>query len=351
MYSNGKAQMVSISSYAGTRKDYVQGGGGNTSVKFDDRLMAIKASGYTLGEITPEKGYVTVDYQRILDYCNTVDTAKNEDFEKEGLEVSLGSVALLPGMENKRPSVEVGFHAFLGGCVIHTHAVYANILFCSEEGAGVAEKALKGTDTGYVHLPYIDPGFRLALAVKSVLDEYKAQYGVAPGLIFLENHGMIAHGDSAEETIAIHEAACSGIKEYLGLDAFPTPVIRKTADGFASDTAYLRSFMQRSGADEAFFNGLRLYPDQLVYLGGKMGDSIRLQDGGILYRTSEKEAQTIEETLLGVVYVIDMISRAGLKLKQMDEKGADFINNWESEKYRSQLIKADAATKRKSEDY
>ncbi|NLT96687.1 MAG: class II aldolase, partial [Christensenellaceae bacterium] len=60
----------------------------------------------------------------------------------------------------------------------------------------------------------------------------------------------------------------------------------------------------------------------------------------ILYKTGEKEAQVIEETLLGVVYVIDMISRTGLTLKQMDEKGADFINNWESEKYRSQLIKA-----------
>jgi len=340
MYSIGKAQLVSISSYAGARKDYVQGGGGNTSVKFDDRLMAIKASGYTLEEITPEKGYVTVDYQKILNYYNKVNTAENKDFEKESLEESLSSVVLLPGMENKRPSVEVGFHAFLGKCVLHTHAVYANILFCSEEGEDIAIKALKGKGLGYVYIPYIDPGFRLALAIKRATDDYLKQNGVAPSLIFLGNHGMIAHGDTAEETVAAHEAACNAIREYLGLDDFPTPMIRKTADGFASDTAYLRSFFARSGADEAFFERLRLYPDQLVYLGGKMGNSIQLRDGEILYKTGEKEAQVIEETLLGVVYVIDMISRTGLTLKQMDEKGADFINNWESEKYRSQLIKA-----------
>ncbi|MEM5770934.1 MAG: class II aldolase, partial [Bacillota bacterium] len=64
-----------------------------------------------------------------------------------------------------------------------------------------------------------------------------------------------------------------------------------------------------------------------------------IQDSEILYTTGEKEAQTIEETLLGVVYVTDMIAKAGLKLRQMDDKGADFINNWESEKYRSQQLK------------
>jgi rhamnose utilization protein RhaD (predicted bifunctional aldolase and dehydrogenase) len=339
MYSEGKEQLVKISSYAGARKDYVQGGGGNTSAKFDDTLMAIKASGYTLAEITPDKGYVTVNYQKILDYYNTVDPREDKDFEKESLEVSLGSVELLGGMENKRPSVEVGFHAFLKKCVIHTHAVYANILCCSEEGRDIAGKAFKNADMGYVFIPYIDPGFRLTLAVKEAVDAYKAEHGAAPSLIFLDNHGVIAHGDSAEEAIAVHEAACSSIKDYLGLKAFPAPAVKKTADGFASDTPYLKDFMAEYGADEAYFGALKIYPDQLVYLGGKMGGAIRIRDDEILYSTGEKEAQIIEETLLGVAYVIDMIAKAGLTLKQMDDRGADFINNWESEKYRSQLIK------------
>lgn len=339
MYNEGKAQLVSISSYAGARKDYVQGGGGNTSTKLNDKLMAIKASGYTLSEIIPEKGYVTVNYQKILHYYNTVDAGADKDFEKESLEVSLGSVELLPGMENKRPSVEVGFHAFLKKCVIHTHAVYANVLCCSEEGRGIAKQAIKNVDIGFVFIPYIDPGFRLTIEVKNAVDTYKAEHGIAPDLIFLENHGVIAHGDSDEEAIAVHEIANNGIKDYLGLDAFPAPGIKKTAGGFVSDTPYLKDFLARYNADEAYFNALKIYPDQLVYLVGKMGSDIRIQDGEILYSTGEKEAQTIEETLLGVVYVIDMIAKAGLKLRQMDDKDADFINNWESEKYRSQQIK------------
>ncbi len=339
MFSEGKTQLVSISSYAGDRKDYVQGGGGNTSVKFDDKLMAIKASGYMLSEITPERGYVTVNYQKIRDYYTNVDASRDIDFEKESLNVSLGSVALLPGMENKRPSVEVGFHAFLKKCVIHTHAVYANILCCSEEGHAIAEKALKTVSAGYVFIPYIDPGFRLTFEVKKAVDEYKGQHGAAPDLIFLENHGAIAHGDSDEEAITVHETANNSIKEYLGLDVFPSPSIKKAADGYASDTPYLKDFLIRYSADEAYFNALKLYPDQLVYLGGKMGREITIRNDEIVYKTSEKEARTIEETLLGVVYVIDMSQKAGLKLRQMDDKGADFINNWESEKYRSQQVK------------
>lgn len=46
---------------AGTRRDYVQGGG-NTSVKRDDRLMAVKASGFCLGDVTPSSAYAVMDY-------------------------------------------------------------------------------------------------------------------------------------------------------------------------------------------------------------------------------------------------------------------------------------------------
>ena len=42
---------VKMSQLAGSRSDYVQGGGGNTSVKLKNGQMAIKASGYCLKDI------------------------------------------------------------------------------------------------------------------------------------------------------------------------------------------------------------------------------------------------------------------------------------------------------------
>ena len=108
MYQTEKQKMMAISQYAGTRTDYVQGGGGNTSYKFDDRLMAIKASGYALSEVETEKGYVTMDYAGIkTDYAKLAES-KPDDIEKETLEINMKNISLLPGMENRRPSVEVG---------------------------------------------------------------------------------------------------------------------------------------------------------------------------------------------------------------------------------------------------
>jgi ribulose-5-phosphate 4-epimerase/fuculose-1-phosphate aldolase len=340
-YKEREEQMKRISSYAGNRPDYVQGGGGNTSVKFDDELMAIKASGYTLAEITERKGYVTVDYKKIMGYYNTVDAGAEKDFEKESLDVNLRSIVLLPGMEEKRPSVEVGFHSFLSVNVIHTHAVYANILCCTEEGRGIAEEIFRGSGIGYVFLPYIDPGFRLTLAVKQAVDQYRAEHGVLPDAVFMDNHGIIVHNDNPARAMEIHEEVNNRIRKKFDLHDFPQPSIKKTADGFISTTDYMKNFILETGADESYFNALTLYPDQLVYLGGKIGNIIVInkETGETVYHAAEKEAQTLEETLLGVVYVIRSIQKSGLTLRQMDEAGADFINNWESEKYRQKLIK------------
>ena len=53
-----------VSQSVGARADYVQGGGGNTSVKLENGLMAIKASGFCLKDITPEKAYAVLEIGR-----------------------------------------------------------------------------------------------------------------------------------------------------------------------------------------------------------------------------------------------------------------------------------------------
>ena len=341
MYGTGKQQMKRISNYAGERTDYVQGGGGNTSVKWDENLMAIKASGYTLNEITEEKGYVTVDYPRIKEYYNGVDTDIKKDYEQESLDINLSSVRLLPGMEEKRPSVEVGFHSFLPKCVIHTHSVYANLLCCAEEGRDIAKEILADSGIQYLFVPYIDPGFRLTLAVKTAAEAYQARNGAVPDAIFLENHGVIASHDDAEKAIRIHEDVNNRIKRYFGLKDYPQPEIMPEGEHYRSDTAYLRDFIGEHKAGKDYFSALKLYPDQLVYIGPRLGAVIDIDgaSGGITYRTTEKEARTIEETLLAVLYIIREIGTAGLTLRQMDDRDADFINNWESEEYRSKLVR------------
>ena len=48
--------LIKLSKYAGMREDIVQAGGGNTSVKIDDKTMFIKSSGYQLSEMEENMG-------------------------------------------------------------------------------------------------------------------------------------------------------------------------------------------------------------------------------------------------------------------------------------------------------
>ncbi len=117
-------------------------------------------------------------------------------------------------------------------------------------------------------------------------------------------------------------------------------------DKFASRTQYLTDYFKANGISPDLFDEIVLYPDQLVYLNGSLAvdsmDSklnINSKTGEIVYLANESEAQTMEETLLAYIYVIDSIRKLNLPLKTMTEEEIDFIMNWESEKYRKSLVK------------
>lgn len=340
MSNQGKVRMKEISQYVGQRADYIQGGGGNTSYKFDDKIMAIKASGYTLKEVQEESGYVTVDHSEIKDRYAELLNKEDIDVEKETLAINLDCVKLLDGMENRRPSVEVGFHSYLQRTVIHSHSVYSNLLCCAEEGREYAEKIFGGSEFGYIYIPFIHPGCTLSMHIKEKAEAFKAMHGKMPDLVFMESHGMIASNDDYKTAIEIHEKANKLIIDYFGAVEFPEPCVKKTDEGYVSNTDFIKTFIKDFHADEVFFDENSLYPDQIVYLYGNLGKTILVDadQGTITYKTNQKQAETLEETILGVVYVIAEIHRLGLTLKLLCDEGVDFIKNWESEKYRASIV-------------
>jgi hypothetical protein len=213
------------------------------------------------------------------------------------------------------------------------------VLCCSEEGQALVQKIFDGSGISYLFVPYVNPGFKLTLTIWQETAAYSEAYGTELGLIFLGNHGLIVHADSDEAGIALHERANNMIREALHIAEYPAPRIQAAERGYVSATPYLKQTMDALGADEAYLRSLKLYPDQLVYIGDRIGDTVRLAADGIAYHMGEKEAQTVEETLLSVVFVLDAIRKAGLTLRQMREEDAAFIDSWESEKYRAKLIK------------
>jgi len=129
--------LIKISRKIGNFPDYVQGGGGNTSVKITNSLMAIKASGYFLKNISLKTGISFVNFKKIKSFIN-----KKKNTSEEDLTSAINNQQLnIKNFRYLKPSIETGFHAiYPKKFIIHSHIVYANILLCSTQGQKILNK-------------------------------------------------------------------------------------------------------------------------------------------------------------------------------------------------------------------
>ena len=330
-------QFVAMCKEIGSMQDYVQGGGGNASCKINENTMAIKASGFTLKDITDDSGYVNVDYLKIKEYHTGVTAEEAQTREKESTAFTLSCVIPSNDGVSLRPSVETGFHSLLKKYVMHTHPVYANVLTCAVEGKEIASKIFK--DTHFIWIPYINPGFSLTLAIKEELDEYQRINGAFPQIIFLENHGLVTTSDDADECKALHIDVNNAIKDYFSLNDFYTGIKLSGKEGKLVCTApFVKDYCAKYDTD--MITEIPLYPDQLVYLNNAVKDKkLAFENNEVVLSTNMQEGMAIIETLAAVVYIIDNLNNKGLSIKKLNSAETGFIKNWESEKYRKSVLK------------
>lgn len=343
-----------MSRAVGSRNDYVQGGGGNTSVKLDGYLMAIKASGYCLSDIRTNNAFAVLDYASLKQFYLDNQAQSFEDVEKAGSENARSSIKAIEGMAQLRPSVEAGFHSILRKYVVHSHSVYINTATCAAECQEIAAKALAGADYTWGFVSYTDPGARLTFSIRDELARVEAQTGETPTVLFMGNHGLIVHDDDYMESLRIHEdvnerIACAF---HITNHDFPPVAVRQNADGLLTiDAPYLQSHLKSGsyGLKELYEEAL--YPDQLVFLTGTffMGDSNKkpkpgtcvadTHSGAVVCNLNQSMAQTIAETLTAVIFIRENIKENHYTLSAMGDSAKKFISNWESEKYRKSLAR------------
>lgn len=354
--------LAGLSRYAGARPAYVQGGGGNSSVKLSAGRMAIKASGFLLRQMTAEDGYSVVPYDRIRSFYKLLSPA-DSGIEEAGQALIHDRVEANRAGEVRRPSVEMGFHALLGRFVLHTHSVYANLLCCARRGRVLAAEILgpeAETRDGkrWDWIPYTNPGFALALLFRPAAEAARKE-GADVQIFLMQNHGLAVTADTAEACQAAHEALNRRVAERFHLcpEAYPAVGVREEGGLVSSDTPYLdRAFTaaREKGRpyDAAFFHRETLYPDQLVFLekvrDGADGEEPAADealigpDGKRRYRMSAAKAQVIEETLTALVCIFETLEREGLAYSRMSADARSFIENWEAEAYRRKLAQGSA---------
>ena len=198
-------------------------------------------------------------------------------------------------------------------------------------------------------MPYTDPGARLTFSIRDELARVEKETGKRPAVIFMQNHGLIAHSDDADECLRIHSDCNARIAAAFGVKDgdFPAVSVREIEGGLVEAVSTLLSDCLKSGEyTEKFLLESPLYPDQLVFLTGSFAFGTNPAEGmcaadpatgRVVFNMPAAKAQIIAETLTCVVYIAETLKRSGHTLSTMDEAARAFIANWESEKYRKSL--------------
>ena len=339
--------LINISRYAGMREDLVQAGGGNSSVKISAKQMLIKASGYSLADVTETEGYAMVNPSVITEFFeNTPLDQITKEEEDKLLKQSY--------IKGERPSIETFLHSITGKVTLHTHAVLATILASRKNGM----KQLQQLFPEALLVPYSTPGMALAV---TYFQQYRKSGKKKVDLVFLQNHGLLISGDTAFEVIEKTESILQTIADTLLFDYrtyADTTLLYQiiVAFGWNEDIVYQ---VQNRKVEKAhlFLNEelweLAVCPDSVVYCGRKI---LKVKEGAeresiwqfqkqygkpsiLQYRnqfyilaTNIKKAKEIESMLAFSAEIA--LANQKEEVSYLTEQEQDFLLNWDAEAYR-----------------
>ena len=177
-------------------------GEGNVSADLGGGEFYVKASGSQLADIDA-KGITRVRMQPIFDALESPD--KTDEEVRKVLESSRAD------KKARLPSVETFLHAIClreGGAkwVGHTHPVSILKILCSTLGAEpflryIFPDAIVVCGRHLAVVPYVDPGIRLAAALRESLRRFIAEKNAPPKVILMLNHGPVILGQSPRDVL------------------------------------------------------------------------------------------------------------------------------------------------------
>ena len=315
--SDGLSTFIKFSHLIGKRADFVQGAGGNISLKDDKGLMLIKASGSELNQISKTTGIAYLAYKNYTDKlleCNT-EAEYNRLTESQTKK----------NYSQEKASMEVGFHAVLDKAVIHTHNVYANIFLCSKKGTTLIKESFPEASL----IEYVTPGLDLSqdvfLESKKSKDETK--------LFFLKNHGLIISTTSLEKAYKMHQKITVFLQKELNSKEFPSIKVVEDGTEFVGKTVFLTELIQEYGLDK--ISTQFLFPDQAIYF---LHHNIIFSRNERRYKT-KKQALASENLLLAYYYILNWIDKKNWEPCFLNSKQVATIMNLTNEKFRQEKMR------------
>ena len=329
------------------RPDLIQGPGGNTSVKDSAGNMLIKASGFRFEEITEESGFSMVNARNIADYFFKVQPADKKLEEKQSLELIQQNIVQKPnGEPYPKPSMETGFHAVLDKYVVHTHSVWSNLINCITEPFELLKSLQNKTGLNIAYIPFVSPGFGLSYLITQELKKADQSGVTRPQVLFLENHGIVAHSNDLSEAQTMLKQVDEAIQELFKISKeYPKTDIQITDNFYTPNHDFVWSFILKHKVEESFFNQV-LFPDQTVFFHNQIAFSEDfskkiniIPNKGIQYHCGEREAKSIHETMTAYFFLFENIINLNQTPRLVSGEEIDYINNMDMEKHRKSLMK------------
>jgi rhamnose utilization protein RhaD (predicted bifunctional aldolase and dehydrogenase) len=207
-------------------------GEGNTSAAIDDKTFFIKASGAELRRLRRDQ-LVRVRFERVLPMLE-------RELDQDQIRDTLLASRVDP--KGLKPSVETIFHAWLlkqegVKYIAHTHPSEVNKILCSGWAKDFAERRLFPDEVVYcgpksLLIDYVDPGAKLAAAIRDRWNRFVAENGYTPRLILIANHGLIAIGSAPEAVLAATLVAAKAAEIFAGACALGSPVFMDSEEVF-----------------------------------------------------------------------------------------------------------------------
>ncbi|MCF8226976.1 MAG: SDR family NAD(P)-dependent oxidoreductase [Bacteroidales bacterium] len=374
--------LIDISRFYGSDKDFTLAGGGNTSYK-DEKYIWVKASGASLATIT-EDGFAKL-YREKVKITGEKQYSEDEHVRERQVKKDLIAANVHPE-KGKRPSVETSFHELINyAFVVHMHPTFTNALMCARDSEQVTRR-LFGDEVLYIGYA---PGYSLFLKVKGAVSGYRKKFKHDPKIIFLENHGVFVSADTTAEIREMYTFLTDRIKSEISfLEAFAPLPEEKELDGIlpyirmklSEDSSKVLSF-RHSTLHRHFYDDGEQFgkvskpftPDIIVYckssylyieetsnrekliasIDKKLDDFKRkhgcfpriivLKDFGLLSVEDNKESAEIALDVYEDLMKISFYSEAFGGPRFMSDTEIEFIDNWEVENYRRKISRGTAS--------
>jgi rhamnose utilization protein RhaD (predicted bifunctional aldolase and dehydrogenase) len=259
--------------------------------------------------------------------------------------------------------------------VVHTHPAIVNGLTCSVRGED-AMREMFGDEA--VWIPSLNPGYILSKTIKDVLEGRK-KIGKKTQIIFLKNHGLFVGADDAADIKVQHthilETISAKIRRKPDLSEVPAPAVsREISRALGSAIATLNEGQWTTAfhvdketfalvKDRAAFESVSsaFTPDHIVYAGSdplfieddlkdfratamsrlkmckRLPKIVAVQGVGVYGIGASEKAAHLALALFADSVKVAVYAESFGGHKFMSAEQIDFINNWEVERYRSQV--------------